>query len=50
MTEIHERMVRVETKLDVLAAQWDTHVRARQWMVGIGVMWLTILMTLYKVL
>jgi hypothetical protein len=50
MTEMNARMIRVETTLDGLSEQWEKHFRALQWLVGIGVTWLTILMTLYKVL
>jgi hypothetical protein len=48
MIDMNEHMTRVETKLDVLAEQWDKHVRLLQWMAGIGFTWLTILLTLYK--
>jgi hypothetical protein len=46
MTDTDERLTRVETTLDVLAEQWEKRFTLLQWMVGLGVTWLTVLIGL----
>jgi len=46
MTDINERLTRIEIKLDVLAGQWGRRFSALQWTVGLGFTWLTMLIGL----
>lgn len=47
MTDTDERLTRVETKLDVLADQWEkrfTSLESRAtWLLGLQMTWMTIL-------
>jgi len=47
MIDINACLIRVETTRDGLRKQWEQHCRVLQWLFGIGVTWLTILLTLY---